>query len=183
MTDTHGNEAANAAPAQGVGTQSSGALGAVRDTAAQAVESVKGSATNAVSAVKDSAASAADAVKESASAVARRTADTIEGNPLSVLVGGLAVGVLAGALLPRTARETELLGPVGRRVKEGAGLAARAARDAGVAELANHGLSRDAVRDQAKKLFDQVVGAAKSAGSAAAQAGRDGARQGFKDQG
>ena len=175
MTDTHGNEAANAAPAQGVGTQSSGALGAVRDTAAQAVESVKGGAT--------SAASAADAVKESASAVARRTADTIEGNPLSVLVGGLAVGVLAGALLPRTERETELLGPVGRRVKEGAGLAARAARDAGVAELANHGLSRDAVRDQAKKLFDQVVGAAKSAGSAAAQAGRDGARQGFKDQG
>ncbi|OQW43280.1 MAG: hypothetical protein A4S12_05185 [Proteobacteria bacterium SG_bin5] len=150
--------------------------------ATSAVAAVKDSASTAVAAVKDGAANAAGAVKESASAVARRTADTIEDAPLAVIAGGLAIGVLAGALLPRTEREARVLGPVGRRVKEGAALAARAARDAGVAELANHGISRDAARDQAKKLFEQVVSAAKSAGTAAAQAGRDGARQGFKDQ-
>lgn len=172
MTDTHSTDAATTAPGSGATEAPAGKLAAVRETTVQAVETVK-----------DSAANAAVAVKDSAAAVARRTADTIDDSPLAVLAGGLAIGVLAGALLPRTARETKVLGPVGRRVKEGAALAARAARDAGVAELANHGISRDAVRDQAKKLFEQAVGAAKSAGTAAAQAGRDGARQGFKDQG
>lgn len=154
------------------GEKAGGGLSAVRDTAAHAVETVK-----------ESAASAVGGVKDSASAVARRTADTIEGNPLAVLVGGLAVGVLAGALLPRTQRETEVLGPVGRRLHQGAAMAARAAREAGTAELAAHGISRDAAQSQVKKLFEQVVSAAKSAGSAAAQASREGARQGFKDQG
>lgn len=172
MTDTHSNDAATTAPGAGAPGSKEGALAAV-----------KGGATSAVTAVKDGAANAADAVKDSAAVVARRTADTIEDSPLAVLAGGLAIGVLAGALLPRTERETKVLGPVGRRVKEGAALAARAARDAGAAELANHGISRDAARDQVKKLFEQAVSAAKSAGNAAAQAGRDGARQGFKDQG
>lgn len=115
---------------------------------------------------------ALDTVRDTAARTARRTADTIEGNPLSVLVGGLAVGVLAGALIPKSGREGELLKPVGKRLTQGAGLAAKAARDAGLAELAAAGISRDAARDQIKKLFGSVVDAAKSAGDAAAKASR-----------
>lgn len=108
-------------------------------------------------------------VKDSAQTAARRTMEGIEGNPLSVLVGGIAVGVLAGTLLPRTERETEMLGPVGKKLTEGAAAAARAARDAGTAELAAAGISRDAARQQVGKLLDNVLGAVKTAGEAAAR--------------
>lgn len=115
---------------------------------------------------------AVETVRETAAETARRTADTIEGNPLSVLVGGLAVGVLAGALIPKSTREVEALKPVGKRLTQGAGMAARAARDAGLAELAAAGISKDAARVQMRKLFGSVVDAAKSAGDAAAKAAR-----------
>lgn len=113
---------------------------------------------------------AIETVRETAAKTARRTADAIEGNPLSVLVGGLAFGVLAGALLPKTQREGEILKPVGKRITQGAGMAVKAARDAGLSELAAAGISRAAARAQVNKLFDSVVGAAKSAGDAAAKA-------------
>lgn len=117
-------------------------------------------------------AQAVETVRETAAKTARRTVDTIEGNPLSVLVGGLAVGVLAGALLPKTEREDDLLKPVGKRITQGAGMAVKAARDAGLSELAAAGISREAARQQIRKLMDGVAGAAKTAGDAAAKAAR-----------
>ena len=56
--------------------------------------------------------------REAARETARRTAEGIEANPLSVLVGGVALGVLAGALIPRTEQEGKLLGPVGKRLTD-----------------------------------------------------------------
>lgn len=112
------------------------------------------------------------AARETAQDAARRTVESIENNPLSVLVGGIAVGVLAGALLPRTERESELLGPVGRKITDGAVAAAKAARDAGAAELVAAGISRDAAREQASKLLDGVVKAVKTAGDAASKAAK-----------
>ncbi len=111
-----------------------------------------------------------ESVRETAQGAARRTVEGIEHNPLSVLVGGIAVGVLAGALLPRTDRENEMLGPVGKKITEGAVAAAKAARDAGTAELVAAGISRDAAREQASKLFEGVMSAVKTAGDAAAKA-------------
>lgn len=111
-------------------------------------------------------------VKEGAQTATRRAAQGIEGNPLAVLVGGIAVGVLAGALLPKTERETEMLGPVGKKLNEGASAALRAARDAGGAELAAVGISRDAAREQVGKLFDGVMTAVKTAGDAATKAAK-----------
>jgi hypothetical protein len=113
---------------------------------------------------------AIDSVIDTAQSAARRTVDGIEKNPLAVLAGGLAVGVIAGALLPRTDRETEMLGPVGKRLTEGATMAARAARDAGTAELIAAGISRDAARAHVGKLVDGVMTAVKTAGDAAAKA-------------
>jgi hypothetical protein len=99
--------------------------------------------------------------------------NTLDDYPLAVLAGGLAIGAIAGAVLPRTERETELLGPLGKRINDGAVAASRAAREAGKAELDNAGISRDAARDTVNRLVDGLLSAASSAGGAAAKAAVD----------
>lgn len=139
------------------------------DTAASGTQAVRAAIGQGIETARETASDALKSARETAAVAARRTADGIEGNPLTVLVGGLAVGVLAGALLPKTARESELLGPVGKRLTDGATAAARAARDAGQQELVAAGISSTAAREQVGKLFDSVVGAVKNAGDAAAK--------------
>lgn len=92
------------------------------------------------------------------------------GNPLGVLVGGLAVGAIAGALLPRSNREKELLAPLGKRLGETARLATQAAREAGMSHLEEAGLTKDAARVQVKGLLEDVTKALSAAGGAAAKA-------------
>lgn len=99
--------------------------------------------------------------------VAERAGKAIETNPLAVIAGGIAIGLAAGALLPRTKRETELLGSVGKRLTGVAAGAAGAARDAAKAELGSLPLSKDAAKAQVSKLIDQVAKAVSSAGEAA----------------
>ena len=108
--------------------------------------------------------------KDKAAEVAHKTAQTIEANPLGILVGGLAVGVLAGALIPRSAREKEVLAPLGKKLGETVRQATHAARETGLRELEQAGLTKDAAKDRARSLFDDVVKAASNAGSAAAKA-------------
>src|SRR5665213_871824 len=56
--------------------------------------------------------------RDSARDAGRRTVEGIESNPMAVVVGGLALGVLIGALVPGSRRERELFGPVGRRITD-----------------------------------------------------------------
>jgi len=100
------------------------------------------------------------------------TRKAAEANPLAVIAGGIAIGLAAGALLPKSKRETELLGPVGKRLTGAAAGAAGAAKEAAKAELGALPLSKDAARAQVSKLFDQV-GKALTAGGDAALAARD----------
>ncbi|HEU4960934.1 MAG TPA: hypothetical protein VFT56_11050 [Sphingomonas sp.] len=100
----------------------------------------------------------------------QRAGDAMEGNPLAVLAGGAAVGFLAGAVLPKTARETELLGPVGKRLTAAATAAAATARDTGLQELEARGISPKAAKAEVNRLFEGVVEAAGTAGEAAASA-------------
>lgn len=109
-------------------------------------------------------------VIDRAGETARRTAAGLDANPIGILVGGLAVGVLAGALLPRSDREKELLAPMGARIGATAKAATQAAREAGQNELAEAGISKDAARDQVRGLFDGVTKALSSAGAAAVKA-------------
>jgi hypothetical protein len=102
----------------------------------------------------------------------RETRAAAKANPLAVVAGGIAIGLAAGALLPRTRRETQLLGPVGKRINSVAAGAAEAAKDAAKAELGSFPLSKQAARAQVSKLLDQV-GKAMSAGGEAALAARD----------
>lgn len=97
----------------------------------------------------------------------------IENNPLGVLAGGLALGALVGALVPRSEREKTILAPVGKRVNAAAAAAVVAAKEAGRNELHERGLSKEAAREQVKSLFQGVTKAAAQAGTAAAQAGKE----------
>lgn len=99
--------------------------------------------------------------------VAERAGKAIETNPLAVIAGGIAIGLAAGALLPKTKRETELLGAAGKRLTGVAAGAAEAARDAAKAELGSLPLSKNAAKAQISKLIDQVAKAVSSAGEAA----------------
>ncbi len=47
---------------------------------------------------------------------ARKATEQLSVYPIGAVVGGLALGALVGALLPRTERETKLLGKAGRKV-------------------------------------------------------------------
>lgn len=96
-----------------------------------------------------------------------RTADGIDANPLALVAGGVALGVVIGALLPRPAREKEMLAPVGKRIAEGASAAAAAAREAGKAELDAILPARDDARDQIGKIIGSALTAAKQAAAKA----------------
>lgn len=130
----------------------SGAAGRVRQSASEAYE-----------AARQRTSSLYGATREGAARASQRTAEGIEANPMAAVVGGLAVGAAVAALLPRTRRETEVLGPIGERLTESAREAANAARDAGRSKLDEIGLSREGARQKLSEL-------ASSAGEAIRQA-------------
>lgn len=118
---------------------------------------------------RDAASNAFGSSRETAVDLAHRTAQGVETNPLGILVGGIAIGALIGALIPRTDREKDLLAPLGKRIGDTAKAATQAAKDAGQNELASLGLTKDAARGQVKSLFEGVVQAITTAGAAAAK--------------
>ena len=95
--------------------------------------------------------------------------DAAESNPLALLAGGIALGAVVGALIPRSAKEKELLAPVGRELHARTLAAVDAARSAGKDELSELGLTKGAAKDQAKALFQNIAKAATTAGTAAAK--------------
>ena len=107
-----------------------------------------------------------------AKAATRKVADSVETFPVAALVGGLAVGAVLGALLPRTKQEEELLGSIGGAINDRARDAALAARDAGQAKLGELGISTDAAGKQVGKLIDSIAQVAETAGTAAVDAVR-----------
>ena len=102
-----------------------------------------------------------------------RALDRVEGSPLLALGGGLALGALIAALLPRTRAEERLLGEVGGRITGGARNAFDAAKDAGREKLAELNITREAGKGAVQSLIDGVTEAAKSSGQAAVGAVRN----------
>ncbi len=97
-------------------------------------------------------------------------AEGIEKNPLAIVAGGVALGVVIGALVPRLQKEKELLAPVGKRIAEGATAAAAAAREAGKAEIDAILPRRDAAKEQIGKIIGSAFTAAKDAAKTKADA-------------
>ena len=143
------------------------ALETARDGTERAVETVRDSTGKAVEAVREGAGKAIDTTSHAAQDLGERAAAAIEKSPLGVLVGGLAIGMLTGSLLPRTSGEARLLAPVGRRLTDTAKGAVDAAKDTARSEFDGLGLSRNAAKDQVGKLLGGVINALAAAGTAA----------------
>ena len=94
---------------------------------------------------------------------------TVEGlgeNPLALVAGGVALGALIGALIPRVDKERELLDPVGRKLAERASAAIGAAKEAGREEIDALIPNKDDTKERVTALFGNILDAAKGAGRA-----------------
>ena len=101
-----------------------------------------------------------------------RTRDQLEGSPLLALGGGLALGALVGALLPRTRAEQRLMGKAGSRITTSARDAFDAAKEAGRERLSELNITKDAGASAVQSLIDGLGDAARSSGQAAVDAVR-----------
>lgn len=146
------------------------ALDTARETAGSAVETVRETAGTALETVRDASGKAIDTTTHAAQDFSERAAEFAEANPLSVLVGSLAVGMLTGSLLPRTDHEAQLLAPIGRRLSLTARGAVDAAKETARSEFDGLGLSRNSAKDQVGKLIGNVITALTAAGTAAVSA-------------
>lgn len=109
-----------------------------------------------------------DGLRSRASGTTDQLGGKVEGSPLAALAAGIVLGAVAGALLPRTDKETELLGPVGSKIGQAAAEAAKAARDAGKQELGMLGENKSPMEMMVEKAVGAVSAAGSAAGSAAA---------------
>lgn len=134
---------------------------ATRPTGGTATEpSLRGRAGDAYDSARTAAVDAYDSARERAALARAKTSDGIDEAPLIALAGGLAVGVLLAALLPRTEREDKLLGPIGERITGGARTAIDAAKDAGRDKLSELNLTRDAGTSALEQIIKGVSEAA-----------------------
>ena len=150
-------------------TGRSGRMSAARDKVREKASEARGRASDAYSSARERTNAAYGSARENASYARQRTADGIDANPAAALIGGLALGALVAALLPKTRREDEVLGDYGRRLNDRARDAARAARDAGTSKLDEMGLNKDAARQKLDELASSAGEAARTSASAAAQ--------------
>ncbi|HET9336222.1 MAG TPA: hypothetical protein VFO12_07440 [Sphingomicrobium sp.] len=102
-----------------------------------------------------------------------QTVDRIETSPLLALGGGLAIGALLAAILPRTRAEDRLIGQFGGRITGGARDAFDAATEAGREKLAELNITREAGKGAVQSLVDGLTEAAKTSGQAAVSAVRN----------
>ena len=122
--------------------------------------SLRDRAGDAYDSARTAAVDAYDAARGKAAQARVRTSDGIDEAPLVALAGGLAVGVLLAALLPRTAQEDKLLGPIGGRITGGARNAVEAAKEAGRDKMNELNLTRDAGSSALEKIIQGVSEAA-----------------------
>ena len=122
--------------------------------------------------VRQRAIEAYDEARDSVAEASRKANDAIDEAPLIALAGGLAVGVLLAALLPRTESETRVLRPVGDKLTDTAKAAAAAAKDAGKSRLAELGLTREKGAETLRSIFEDASDAARTSAQAALSGAR-----------
>ena len=134
----------------------------VKSRAKESLMGTKDSIKSKVTGVSD-AAPDGDQVKDGA----RRAAGVAQENPLGLAVGAMAVGFLAGMLVPSSRVEDEKLGPMADKVKDQAKETGQEALERGkqVAQSAAQSAA-DTVSEEGQKHGEQLAESAKeSAGS------------------
>ena len=122
--------------------------------------------------VRQRAIEAYDGARESVAGAGRKANDAIDDSPLIALAGGLALGAILAAILPRTEAETRALRPVGNKLAGTAKAAAEAAKEAGTSRLAELGLTREKGAETLRSIFEGTSDAAKVSAQAALSAAR-----------
>ena len=136
-------------------------------------DSLRERAGDVIESAREKAIDTYDSARHGAIAAGRKAEEGISAAPLITLAGGLAVGALIAALLPRTKAEDKLIGPVGERITGAGRAAVDAARTAGQDKLAELNLTREAGRGVVDSIIDGIGQAARSSGEAALGAVRN----------
>ena len=123
-----------------------------REKADDALKAARTKASEAADASRERAVKAAAASKRNAEQAARKTVESVKTNPLAAVLGGIAIGAITAALLPKTSREDDMLGKVGKTARKAAKGAAQAARDVGKEQLDTLGVNADAAKSQLRDL-------------------------------
>ena len=131
------------------------------------LDEARAKAEEAVATAKASMASAVETARGKAKEAAGKATTGVGQNPVAAILGGLAIGAVAAALLPRTAQEDRVAGPVGKKMRDTAKGAVNAARESGMEQLGTLGFSSDAAKDQVRGLVKKLVSAATVAATAA----------------
>jgi len=114
-----------------------------------------------------------DSIKSAADSAKAKTSEGIDKNPLAMIIGGIAIGAIVGALLPRTERETKILGKTGKKLNKKARKMAEAANLAGMSHVDTLGLNGDTVSAQFKEFVRKAALALRAAGQAATEAAKE----------
>jgi ElaB/YqjD/DUF883 family membrane-anchored ribosome-binding protein len=151
-SDNARTSANSSGTAGGGGNSSGGGTSGAGGDEGGALSSVRQSAADAYQAARDRTSAAYSAARDRAGTVGQRTAEGIDSAPMVAIAGGLALGALLGALLPRSSREEELLRPVGQKLSETARGAIDNARET----------ARDQIGDLGGRAADALRSATKS---------------------
>jgi ElaB/YqjD/DUF883 family membrane-anchored ribosome-binding protein len=147
-------------------------IATARETALHTTEAAREQAAKAYESGREAAARGVNTSKDLAAKAMVRSGDTIDKNPLAIVIGGIALGAIVGALLPRTEREVKIMGKAGKKLNKKAKKMAEAAKDAGKNKVDSLGLNGDAFRDQFRVLVAKAAEAVKAAGQAATDAAK-----------
>jgi ElaB/YqjD/DUF883 family membrane-anchored ribosome-binding protein len=112
----------------------------------------------------------ADVVRQQATAAYEASAHAVDNAPLTALAGAIALGAVAAALIPNSAREIQALSPMGNRVRGALDGAFAAAKTAGAEELTARGLTAAATSSGVGALLGSIVKAVLAANGAAKEA-------------
>lgn len=148
-------------------------LATAKAKAAETSTIARKKATEALDKGRDSAVRGVQTSKDLATKALIKSSDTIDKNPLAIVIGGLALGAIIGALLPKTQREVKVMGKAGKKFNKKARKMADAAKEAGKNKVDSLGLSGEAVREQFRDLVSKATEVVKAAG----QAGSDAAKK------
>lgn len=138
------------------------------------VKSRAGDKVNAIKEKVTGAAPSGDDVKGGA----RQAVGVAQENPLGLAVGAVAVGFLAGMLIPSTRVENERIGPMADQVKEQIKETGQEALEHGKAVVSETASSAaDAAKQTAQEQGSEHAEALKGSAQESAQAAREGATQ------
>ena len=144
------------------------------DATAPRGRAAKGKATaqKAVERARETATDAVERARNVANDAVETAVHAVDEAPLSAIAGAIAVGAVAAALIPATARELSLLGPLGDRLRGALDDAFKAAKAAGVEQLTTKGITQTAISSGLGTVVGHFVTASLEASKAASESVR-----------